>query len=66
MDKLICDKCKSKMDWLPVTSAVLPKQGETLVIARCPKCGHEISIEPVEPDFDEEDEPDYIHRPDGW
>ena len=50
MDKLICDKCKSKMGWLPVTNALLPKHGETLAIARCPQCNHEISLEPIEPD----------------
>ena len=52
-DQLICPQCKNRMHWVEFDADKLllaAVEGDEVVIARCPKCGHEVSLTPVSPD----------------
>lgn len=48
-DQLICPQCKNRMHWVEFDAdrLLLAVEGEEVVIARCPKCGHEVSLSPA-------------------
>lgn len=51
IESLICPQCKSRMQWVEFDAErfLLAGEDEEIVIARCPTCGHEVSLVPVNP-----------------